>query len=138
MIHKSDDERRGFLRFAFHMDLNDPSLYDLVINTEKLGVEGAAKLIMEALLSDAIKECSLRALETMERMSLMKKVQAALLKEHFSYTQFLVEVPEKGLVQLGGYASTEEDKQRMLKIAKKLPGVTKVKDEVGILPPGGY
>jgi cytidylate kinase len=138
MIQKKDDEKTGFFRFAFRMEWNDPSLYDLVINTEKLGADSAAKLVLEARDSDAIKECSLRALGTMERMSLMKKVQASLLKEHFSHTQFHVEVPEQGLVQITGYTTTEEDKNRMVKAARKVAGVSKVKDEIGVMPAGAY
>jgi cytidylate kinase len=127
MIAKSDSERRGFMRFAFKMDLDDMSLYDLVINPEKLGVE-----------VQAVKECSLTALETMERMALLKKVQAALLKEHFGSAQFNVDVPEKGLVHLFGFAVNEEKKKQMIAAVKKVAGVSKVKDEIGILPPGGY
>lgn len=138
MMNKSDHERRGFMRFAFHMDWNDPSLYDLVINTEKFGAEGAANLILDALKSQAIQECSLNALESMERMSLAKKVEAALLKEQFGFTQFHVEVPEKGTVLIYGYASTADNKKRMTEVAKKVEGVTKVVDEVGVMPPGGY
>jgi hypothetical protein len=138
MIRRSDNEKKGFLRFAFQMDWENPSLYDLVINTEKLGIDGAAKLIMESLLLDEIKECSLRALETMERMSLIKRVQASLLKDGFSYSQFNVDVPEQGLVQVTGYAATEEDKGRMLKVIRNIPGVTEIKDEVGIMPVGAY
>jgi len=138
MIQRKDDEKRGFFRFAFRMDWNDLSLYDLVIHTEKLGPEGAAKLILEALFSDAVKECSLKALETMERMSLMKKVQAALLKERFSYSQFHVDIPEQGLVEITGYTTTEEEKRRMVRAARDVPGVSKVKDEIGIMPSGAY
>lgn len=138
MMNKTDHERRGFMRFAFHMDWNDPSLYDLVINTEKFGAEGAANLILDALKAQAIQECSLNALESMERMSLIKKVEAALLKEQFGLTQFHVEVPEKGTVQIYGYASTADIKKRMLEVAKKVAGVTKIVDEVSVLPAGGY
>jgi len=138
MMNKSDHERRGFLKFAFHMEGNDPSLYDLVINTGKFGVEGAASLILDATKSQAIQECSLNALESMERMSLMKKVEAALLKQEFGFTQFHVEVPEKGTVQIYGYTSTADNKKRMLEAAKSVAGVTRVVDEVGVLPPGGY
>jgi osmotically-inducible protein OsmY len=120
------------------MDLDDMSLYDLVINPEKLGVEGAGRLILEALEVQAVKECSLTALETMERMALLKKVQAALLKEHFGSAQFNVDVPEKGLVHLFGFAVNEEKKKQMIAAVKKVAGVSKVKDEIGILPPGGY
>jgi len=138
MIRKSDHERRGFLRFAFRLEWSDPSLYDLVINTEKFGVEGAANLVVDALKSQALQECSLHALESMERMSLMKKVEAALLKEQFSLTQFHVEVPEKGVAQIYGYTNTADHKKRMLEAAKKVPGVSRIMDEVGVLPPGVY
>jgi len=138
MISKSDSERRGFMRFAFKMDLEDMSLYDLVINPEKLGIEGAGRLILEALEVQAVKECSLTALETMERMALLKKAQAALLKEHFGLSQFNVDVPEKGVVHLFGFAVNEEKKKHMIAAVKKVAGVSKVKDEIGILPPGGY
>jgi cytidylate kinase len=138
MIARSDSERRGFMRFAFKMDLDDTSLYDLVINPEKVGVEGAGRLILEALEVQAVKECSLNALETMERMALLKKVQAALLKEHFGSTQFNVDVPEKGVVHLLGFAVNQEKKNQMIAAAKKVPGVSKVRDDIGILPPGGY
>jgi cytidylate kinase len=138
MIAKTDHERRGFLRFAFHMEWNDPSLYDLVINTEKLGVDGAVNLILDALKNQTVQECSLSALESIEKMSLTKKVEAALLKENFSFTQFHVEVPEKGVVQIYGYASTTDDKKRLVDKAAKVSGVTKLIDEVGVMPPGGY
>jgi cytidylate kinase len=138
MIEKSDHERRGFLRFAFRLDWSDPSLYDLIINTRKFGVEGAANLILDALKSQAIQECSLHALESMERMSLGKKVEAALLNEQFSLTQFHVEVPEKGVVQIYGYTTTEDNKKQMLEAAGRVPGVSGVIDEVGVLPPGAY
>ena len=42
MIHKSGSERRGFLQFAFHMDGNDPCLYALIINRDKLTTDSAA------------------------------------------------------------------------------------------------
>jgi cytidylate kinase len=138
MIKKSDHDRRGFLRFAFGLEWSDPSLYDLVINTEKFGAEGAADLIVDALKSQAIQECSLNALENMERLSLMKKVEAALLKEQFSHTQFHVEVPEKGVLKIYGYANTAEDKKQMVETTRKVSGVSEIIDEVGVLPTGSY
>lgn len=78
MIYQSDSERMDFLKFAFHMDWNDPSLYDLVINRDKLSVNSAARLIMEVAQSQEIKECGITAVEAMERLSLSKKIAAAL------------------------------------------------------------
>jgi osmotically-inducible protein OsmY len=49
-----------------------------------------------------------------------------------------VDVPEKGIVHLFGFAVNEEKKKQMIAAVKKVAGVSKVKDEIGILPPGGY
>ena len=136
LIHKSDHERKGFLQFAFHMDWDDPSLYDLVINTEKLGSQGAAELIMEAARSSEIKECSLHALESMGRMALTKKVQAALLRNNFSLTTLHVEVGEKGDVYINGLTESKQSEAQIVKIVKEVPGVSDVQSSVAIIPAG--
>ena len=136
LIHKSDHERRGFLRFAFHMDWNDLSLYDLVINVEKLGREGAADLIIQAARSEKIRECSLTALESMERLSLTKKIEATLLRNNFGLTRFHIEVPAKGLARVTGFAYTEEEKDRLKRTLKDVPGVSNLEFGVSVIPPG--
>jgi cytidylate kinase len=57
-IHRADHEQRGFLRFAFNLDGNDASSYNLMVNRDKLSVELAAKLITGVAMSKEIKECS--------------------------------------------------------------------------------
>jgi cytidylate kinase len=43
-VEKKDEDRIGFIRKYFKADASDPSHYDLVINTEMTGIEGAAKI----------------------------------------------------------------------------------------------
>ena len=52
LIRKRDQAQSGFFNFAFHLDMNDPSLYDLIIHTEKLDVETASGLIIQAARSE--------------------------------------------------------------------------------------
>lgn len=134
LMEKSDHEREGFMRYAFHMDGNDPSLYDLVLNTEKVGTEGAAKLIMEAARSEAIKECSIKALETMERLALGKKIRAELLRNNFDLTLLHIEVGEKGRVYLRGLTKTEQRQRRLIDLVRQVPGVTDVESELVVMP----
>ncbi len=47
-IRKVDEEWKRWTRFVFDVDWHDPSLYDLVVNLEKLGVGGACATVMEA------------------------------------------------------------------------------------------
>ncbi len=48
-VAKTDQERRAFVRRHFNQDPDDPLGYDLTINTSRVGVQGAAKIIVEAL-----------------------------------------------------------------------------------------
>ena len=139
LLKKSDSERRGFLRFAFRVDQDDVSLYDLLVNPEKLGIEGSAELIVNALRLPAIQECSIHALEAMERMMLTKRVQAAVYKSHMGFHTFTnIEVPEKGVVEITGMVETAETKERLRETIKAVPGVVRVQDEITVLPHAGY
>jgi cytidylate kinase len=139
LIRKSDSERRGFLRFAFRVNQDDVSLYDLLVNTEKLGIEGSAEVIVNALRLPAIHECSLQALDTMERMMLSKKVEAALHRSRLGfYTFSTIEVPEKGVVEITGMVDTTEEKKHLMEVVKTVPGVAKVLDEITVMPHTAY
>jgi cytidylate kinase len=137
MINKSDNERKGFLKFAFHKDWDDLSLYDLIINRDKLSVESASRLIIEVSQSQEIKACSLTALDSMERMSLEKKIEAALMRNDISTMYFHIEVPKKGLVQVTGVTKYKETKDRVFKVIKETPGVSEILSEVAVVPMHG-
>lgn len=130
IIQKSDNERKGFLQFAFQMDWDDPSLYDLIINRDKLDVNSAATLIMDVAKSEAIKACSIAALESMERMSLLKKVHAAILKNSISPLEFQIEIPENGVVQITGSLNPLESESNLLEVVKGVQGVKEVRSEI--------
>lgn len=139
LMRKSDSERIGFLRFAFRVDQDDVSLYDLTVNPGKLGIEGAAEVIVNSLRLQAIQECSLQSLDTMERLTLVKRVEAAVLKSSAgSYGFSSIEVPVKGVVEITGMVQSIEQKDQLVEVAKKVPGVTKVTAEVSVLPHAGY
>jgi cytidylate kinase len=50
-VERTDRNRREFVEQHFHRDPNDVRLYDLMINVEKLGIDGAARQIAEAARS---------------------------------------------------------------------------------------
>lgn len=138
LIHKSDNEKKGFFRYSFHMDWTDPSLYDLIINTEKIGIDSAVKLITESARSQEINECSLTAIDAMEKLSQTKMIQAALLKNNFNLSMLNVEVPEKGLAHITGWSHTDEDKGHVVEIVKGVHGISEVQSEVAIMPAASY
>jgi cytidylate kinase len=137
LIRKIDDRQRGFLRYAFGLDWNNPSLYDLIVNSEKLNIDTAAKLVVDGARSEDIATCSLNALDTMEKLSKAKQVHAALIKHNVDVTNLHVEVTEKGTALITGLASAAEDIERMKDVAKDVPGISEVALEVTFFA-GGY
>ena len=130
LVRKSDHEQKAFFRFAFHMDREDETLYDIVVNTEKLSAESATKLVIEAAKLQEINTCSLTALDAMERLSQLKKVEAELLKNNINLATLHLEVPEKGVVEINGLAYTLSDRNRIIEIVKGIPGISEVKPEI--------
>ena len=49
-VEKQDRGRRRYLKRYFDADLDDPLLYDLTINTERISFDEAARMIGEAVL----------------------------------------------------------------------------------------
>ena len=48
-LGEEERERLEFLRFHFGVSPDDPGLYDLVVNTAELGIDGASTLVVDAL-----------------------------------------------------------------------------------------
>jgi cytidylate kinase len=51
LIHETDRARERYLRKYFKKDIDDPLLYDLVLNTDRISDESAMHLIAEAALA---------------------------------------------------------------------------------------
>lgn len=132
LIAKSDNERSGFMQYAFRMDWKDPSLFDVIINRDKLGTEGAAQLIMAARATESISECSLTALDAMERLSLTKKVEAAIIKNCVKPENYHVSIEKEGIVLLSGIINPLESKEKLIDIIKAVPGVKEVRGHLGV------
>lgn len=126
MIDKRDSELKGFLDFSFQMDWNDLSLYDLVINVDKLGTDAAAALIITLAQTQIIQECSLTALEAMEKLSLLKKVEAAVMKANINPQELHIDVPEKGVVKLTGLINPMRTVAGVTEVVEAVSGVSKV------------
>lgn len=48
-VTQVEDERRAFLKRCYHVDAEDPSAFDIQVNTGALGVDGAASAICAAI-----------------------------------------------------------------------------------------
>ncbi len=126
MIHRSDQDKRGFLRFAFEEDWLNPNLYDLVLNTDKLAIDSAAKMVMEAAKSDGIKACGIDSMKLLEKLSLQRKVEAAALEAGMESQHTFFNVEDGETVRLYGIVYSLNEKEALEKMMKGIKGVKKV------------
>ncbi len=126
MVEKSDNAQKGFFQYAFNMQWDDPTLYDLVINPGKLGPEAAVKLIVEAASPENMNTCSLSALEAMGRLGMVKKIELALLKKGHNISILKIDVDQEGTVHMGGYAPNAGAREDILQTVKGVEGVIAV------------
>ncbi|CAB5079215.1 hypothetical protein D3OALGA1CA_2296 [Olavius algarvensis associated proteobacterium Delta 3] len=60
-VIRAESDRQAFIRKYFHADIADPVNYDLLINTEKLSIDQAVKIIHGALKSGTLGGAGRRA-----------------------------------------------------------------------------
>ena len=65
-------------------------------------------------------------LETMEKLSLLKRLEAAVLKSNISPHELVVEVPDIGVVRITGLINPMHTKAGVVEIVKSVSGVSKV------------
>jgi cytidylate kinase len=134
LTRKSDDNQAGFFQFAFHREWNDLSLFDLVISTEKMTPPSAVSIIVEAAQNQEMKTCSLTALDAMDRLSLEKKIEAALLKNNFDPRYIHVSVPDAGVVIVKGLMESDDETNRLEQVIGTVDGISEVRSDVSVRP----
>jgi cytidylate kinase len=134
LIDKTDTNRRGLFRMTFGRIPNDPSLYDLIINTNKMTVATAAGIIVDAAHSELINQCSLGALESMEMLSQEKRVKAALLENQLDNNMLIIEVPADGVIEIKGLTHSKGVIDRIVRVVKRVPGVKEVHSDLVVAP----
>lgn len=133
MIERSDHDKKGFFRFAFNEDWLSPHLYDLILNTDKLSIESAAKMVVDAARSEEIKTCGMDSVRLLGKLSLHRKVESALLEAGVTNQHLFFTVEDEDSVRVYGLAYSLEEKEKVEKILKGIKDIKKVTNELTIL-----
>jgi cytidylate kinase len=133
IIERSDHGRGGFLRFAFDKDWLDPTLYDLIINTDKLGVESAVWMVVDAAKSDEIKTCGIESVNLLGRLSLERKVDSAILEMGFTRSHLFASVEDTDTVRVYGAVHSPNEKEMIEKRLKKIDEIKNLKNEINLI-----
>ena len=137
VIRRSDQEKREFIQFAFSEDWLNFQLYDLVLNTDKLSLDSAAKAIIDSAHSEEIKECGKDSVDTLGKLSLQRRIESAFLEAGIPSSSLFFAVEDTENVRLYGFVSSKEEKGRIEGVVKRVKGVREIQNEINIFPQGG-
>jgi hypothetical protein len=137
-IHRTDDERSAFVKFAFGVDWEDPARYDLVLNMDKLSVALAVSTVLHVVRSPAISDASAEALRTLGMLALGSRAEAALSEATFGHRfvpALSVAVVEPGKVRVSGQVDTEGNRADAENVLRAVKGVDAVENAIQVVPP---
>jgi len=130
LLRRDDSEKAGRMRYLYEVDVADPSLYDLVINTEKLRYEAAVEMVERAVRRPEMATTD-AARRIVASRALASRVQVALATHPETRRYRITVEAQDGVVTLEGTAALE----RALDVARDVPGVREVKTRQLEIPP---
>lgn len=130
MVRRDDAEKSGRMRYLYEVDVRDPALYDLVINTEKLSQEAAVEVI-----SGVVRRPELATTEAGRQLvadrALASRVQVALATNPETRRYRITVEARQGVVTLEGTSAMEQ----AVEVARGVRGVVDVKAQQVEIPP---
>jgi osmotically-inducible protein OsmY len=125
-------------RSALGVDPDDPRLYDLVLNTERLSIESCAEQIARLVATPEFRESEATRGALRDRF-LEARVRAAL-HERFSMASGVADLEveaREGRVSLAGKALHPELSKDIAGIVRAIEGVSEVENRITIVRPSG-
>ena len=125
-VGQSDRERDSRVRFLYHMDLENPLLYDLVINTDRLAVEEGARLVQQALQHPRFRSTESSRL-VMRDLSLVAQARAVLVANPVTRARSISVDCADGIVSLGGRVEEWSVRSAAEQALARVPGIREIR-----------
>jgi cytidylate kinase len=131
-VRDTDHERAARMRFLYRVDVDDPLLYDLTLNSERLTVEEGARLVREALQSQIVQPTE-RSLARGRDLSFAAQAKARLLVDPRTRGLRLSVSAADGNVTIAGMTDSEEARDIALQLVRGISGLTTVTDQIVVV-----
>jgi cytidylate kinase len=127
-MRRHDRQRRSMIEELFQKDLNDWSLYDMILNTASITAAQGAEIVAHALEQTCPSGTDDSSRAKFRLLATAKRVESAIKKKvaTIPYYVFAVDSDQEGRVVLEGAVSDKKAKQKAEEIAGAYPGITEV------------
>jgi cytidylate kinase len=129
-VRRDDSERSGRMRYLYEVDLDDPLLYDAIVNTEKLRYDAVVDMI-ERLVKRPEMATTEAGRQLLASRVLASRVQVALATNPETRRYRITVEARDGIVTLEGTTALD----RAVEVARSVPGVRDVRTQQVEIPP---
>ena len=137
VVRQTDRERAARVKFLYHVDVDDPLLYDLVLNTERMTAEEGARHLLEMVREERFQstEASRAALVD---LNVVAQARALFMADPTLSRRQLVVSANRGAVSLSGAVVMPEESRKAEGLVVGITGVRNVANDIIVtLPPPG-
>ena len=137
-VRRNDAAYARRMQHLFHVDYRDPMFYDMVLNTEKLSVDACIDMIV-GVTERAESQPTPASTARLDHMLKLAKVRSALRRSDITNRptpSLTIELdPDSGELLLSGVADDQAFKDEAERLARGVPGITSVRNELIVLRP---
>jgi len=131
-VRRSDQAHAARMNAQFGVTWGDPLLYDMVLNTDRVSVDGCTALILQLAQQAEFRETE-ASRAVLEGLALSARVRAAL-KANDSTSNVDVQIESRaGRVALSGIVVNEHEKDEAQRVASAVAGVGKVDNDLHLM-----
>lgn len=134
LVRQSDRERAARLKFLYHVDWEDPLLYDLTLNTERVDAEEACRLLREALSWERVRPTA-ESLAEVGDLSLAARARATLMVNPETRRTAVGIACKDGWLTVTGGVDGERQRKTVEETLAQMPDVRGVHNEVVVTAP---
>ncbi|HEX9819100.1 MAG TPA: cytidylate kinase family protein [Methylomirabilota bacterium] len=128
-VRDADRDLAARVRFLYHVDWDEPLLYDVVVNTERTSVTRAVGVLRERLLDERLTPTD-ASRQALRDRSLSALARAALLANPATRPRVIGVSVADGSVELTGRVETEAERRTAEEAVARIPGVVRVRNEL--------
>ena len=130
-IRNSDEAQGAIAKRHFGLDFQNPELYDIAWNTERMSVEECAEEIVRIAKLPRFAETE-DSRAVLADLALQAKVRSALRADPGTRSLSFVANAEKGTVALTGLVATRDEWNSVSRVVASVPGVLILKNQLRV------
>ena len=133
-VRHSDHERASRVKFLYRVNVDDQLLYDIVLNTERMTADEGARVLQETLKEQRFQTTPAGRQQLID-VSIVTRAKATFTASPMIGPQRVAVSASGGCASLSGTVDTEEERKLVEGMVEKIPGVSRVLNEIVVTPP---